>query len=320
MFIDVLFDLLGVLPNHLFHAYMCCRMLTMRNTPLFCALYFAFVALSVFKASMSFVVQLFLFFGMLLVLPLAMSKGSLAHRLMATLLLLAAVLLADSIFVPLWYFVTGYPVSDHYTVTSDPLGYAFARMVSYPLLFAMLVVARVVYDRVVAAKSDDDLMLFVGFVLTQISLLFALAYVFEQVPGYAEAAMSVGVAYAAVSLAADAYLMVSLDRSSKARREQQHAAELEERLAVSLRRYEQVAREVEHAAKVRHEVRGQVQAIGYLADSGETERACQLADEMIAEIEQGARDGGRRASACAGGAARDAEAPERSGDNAEGAR
>ena len=285
---DVLLDLIGVLPNHLLHGYMCCRMLTMRNTPLFWALYLAAVLFSTLKGSMQFAVQAGFFFGMLLVIPIALSKGPLAHRVMATALLLVAILLADSLLVPVWYFVAGYPISEHYAVTSDPAGYVFARVVSYPLLFVLLVLARVVYDRVIAAKSDDDLVCFMGFVITQAALLFALVYLFENIPGYRDEAMVLAVVYFAVSSVADVYLMVSLDRLSKARRRERQAAELEERLEQSLARYQHMVREVEHAAKVRHEVRGQVQAIGYLADSGDKARACQLADDMIVEIREGA--------------------------------
>lgn len=229
-----------------------------------------------------------------LVYPVAISKGPVMRRLLAVALVFVCCVMSEIVCTTVWVSTTGLPISEFYAITEHALAYVFVRMVSFLFLVFLTVVVRILLDRTMCREAERGLLYFSGFVLIQSILLVVTWLIIEYAPVSADTVFAGGAVFCAVSLVADAYLLLSIDRYAKQERDGQRTKFLQFQLNWCLDRYRSVVDEIEHASQLRHDLRNQVQVATMLVERGLNARAVEHVDAMIAEVTRGveARDFG----------------------------
>lgn len=265
---DMLIDILGVVPVQLLFAYALTKMLDIRNHVAFWALEIAVVlSISCFRSYMGTEFRLAISVP-LAVIPIVLSEGSLARRILTVALAHLVLFFAELPSGVLWIAATGTPVADYDAVRAHFDAFVMVHAVHYALLIPLFVMLYLLLKRFFSKDRGAAAWLPVLFTLAQLVLtntliLLPLGYVEDSLQYYAIAVLlSLG------GFAADLLLLVAIARFSQKRRDDARAVMLEEQIDVYLLQYEAFVESIECTARLRHDMGNQLQVVLALSERG----------------------------------------------------
>lgn len=265
---DMLIDILGVVPVQLLFAYALTKMLHIRNRVAFWVLEIAVVlSISCFRSYMGTEFRLAISVP-LAVIPIVLSEGSLARRILTVALAHLVLFFAELPGGVLWITLTGTPVADYDAVRGHFDAFVMVHAVHYALLIPLFVMLYLLLKRFFSKDRGAVAWLPVLFTLTQLVLtntliLLPLGYVEESLQYYAVAVfLSLG------GFAADLLLLLAIARFSQKRRDDARAVMLEEQIDVYLLRYESFVESIERTARLRHDMGNHLQVVLALSERG----------------------------------------------------
>lgn len=201
------------------------------------------------------------------VLPVALTRGNVLHRLLVVSLCLAVLFVAEFFGNFVWIFITGAPTMDYGAAWAHLPETLFARTACIVLSVALYAGLRRLMNRQGAGAVRTAL--FVGFPLVQVVLLTVGVAVGNGL--FAESGAFYGAATAAalVCVAADVTLFRSMERYQRRQDEERRAEALARQLAWGARQNAEIQESLGSVAKFRHDIRNQLQAIAVLVERGE---------------------------------------------------
>lgn len=293
---DALLDILGVFPVQMVFAYALSRMLVIRKPSLYWALEVMYVLiLCCLRAEMGVEFRLAASVPLALI-PVFLSEGSLARRILVVTLAHLVLFFAELPGGALWVSMTGTPIAD-YDAVRDHLGAFFVTHAAHlVLLIPLLAVLFMLLDRSFNKGQQKNMVdwlpvVFSGvqLVLVNIMILLPLGYISESMRYYA-----VGVALSLLGFAADLLLIVAMNRFAQKRRDDERASMLQEQLDRYLAQYEGFVERVEQTVWLRHDMGNHVQVVLALAERGKFQDAREhlvLVQRLCSDFDSGKGEG-----------------------------
>lgn len=267
---DALLDIVGVLPVQLVFAYVLAKMLDIRKPSLYWVLELTCVLiLCCFRSGMGVEFRLAASVPLALI-PVFLSEGSLARRVLVVTLAHLVLFFAELPGGALWISMTGKPIADYDAVRAHLPAFFVTHAAHLILLIPLLAMLCMLLNRFFDKDQQKGIadwlpVMFSGvqLVLVNIMILLPLGYVRESMRYYAAS-----VALSILGLAVDLALIVAMNRYAQKRRDDDRAAMLEEQLDRYLTRYEGFVEHVEQTGWMRHDVGNHVQVMLALAERG----------------------------------------------------
>ena len=271
---DALLDIIGVVPVQLVFAYALTKMLNIRRLYLFWVLELVFVLLiSSFRSSMSVEFRLAASVPLALI-PIFLSQGSLARRILVVTLAHLVLFFAELPGGALWMSMTGTPVADYEAVRTHLGAFFLTHAAHMALLVPLLAMLCMLLNRFGSAQERGMgewlpvLFSLVQLVLVNVMILLPLGYIQESMTYY-----GASVVLALVGFAVDLLLFEAMGRFAQKRRDDVRATMLEEQLDRYLARCGEFVSDIEHTLKVRHDMGNHVQVVLALSERGNFQEA-----------------------------------------------
>ena len=271
---DALLDIIGVVPVQLVFAYALTKMLNIRRLSLFWVLELVFVLLiSSFRSSMSVEFRLAASVPLALI-PIFLSQGSLARRILVVTLAHLVLFFAELPGGALWMSMTGTPVADYEAVRTHLGAFFLTHAAHMALLVPLLAMLCMLLNRFGSAQERGMgewlpvLFSLVQLVLVNVMILLPLGYIQESMTYY-----GASVVLALVGFAVDLLLFEAMGRFAQKRRDDVRATMLEEQLDRYLARCGEFVSDIEHTLKVRHDMGNHVQVVLALSERGNFQEA-----------------------------------------------
>lgn len=274
-------DALGRLPSWLIWGYFWSKVLEPRGIK---AYWFAWMALyAVQSVSMPFaagptvwgialtVFQMGLF-------PLLMTRDGFWYKLLV-IVATAAGGIAVELVMQIAVFLLGIDVVDYRQVLDHPFEYYALQLIGafvYAVLFHLLYVL----ISGMSHRTDPVVRKFGLGMLSQLGVTCGMAALPRYFSDDGGLLLPMCCAYAAVNIAADALILVSVSRASAACEQRAHAEALRSLLDKDLARFGELADEVQGVARLRHDLRDELQSAAELVRRGDYVRAAALVDEL----------------------------------------
>jgi len=224
---DALLDIIGVVPVQLVFAYALTKMLNIRRLSLFWVLELVFVLLiSSFRSSMSVEFRLAASVPLALI-PIFLSQGSLARRILVVTLAHLALFFAELPGGALWMSMTGTPVADYEAVRTHLGAFFLTHAAHMALLVPLLAMLCMLLNRFGSAQERGMgewlpvLFSLVQLVLVNVMILLPLGYIQESMTYY-----GASVVLALVGFAVDLLLFEAMGRFAQKRRDDVRATML----------------------------------------------------------------------------------------------
>jgi len=271
---DALLDIIGVVPVQLVFAYALTKMLNIRRLSLFWVLELVFVLLiSSFRSSMSVEFRLAASVPLALI-PIFLSQGSLARRILVVTLAHLVLFFAELPGGALWMSMTGTPVADYEAVRTHLGAFFLTHAAHMALLVPLLAMLCMLLNRFGSAQERGMgewlpvLFSLEQLVLVNVMILLPLGYIQESMTYY-----GASVVLALVGFAVDLLLFEAMGRFAQKRRDDVRATMLEEQLDRYLARCGEFVSDIEHTLKVRHDMGNHVQVVLALSERGNFQEA-----------------------------------------------
>lgn len=223
-----------------------------------------------------------------IVLPVALSEGSIALKIVVAIAALMCVTATEAMEWALWGVILGGPVPEGFeqyldTVRQNVAAWMFVQAVRAVLVLLLLRALRAAAERC-GSWGSAEAWPFAVLATSQLVLFFLVA-----IPGclvdleawWYGAAVTLALACVAV----DAIALVLLGRQERTLAEEHRAALLQKRLDEQRACYAATMSELEKIARIRHDARNQLQTIEELTERGEYGRARMLAADLRATCE-----------------------------------
>lgn len=304
-------EALSILPVEVVYTFACTKVLRMRSVPLFWVLRMlvcigtTFVRLGI-PMSARLLVGLVEYF----LIPFALSKGRVGHRIVALALLFVVVSVSEILGMVLWYALTGMLLAHEADLSAFMPEFWLVRVMHLFLVTLLLGFSCMVMRRFSGEGYEHGFPLVSGLLATQTVLLSLCIYAMQFLGGE-KLFLSIGsLVLSLACVAIDVYLMTVIDRFERRRRAEERVRMLEAQLDAYLDQYRHVVSSIEGVARLRHDVRNQLQVVNDLIARGEHARAREIVEAMAACCEErgsaleksvGAAAGARLTSAPDGG-------------------
>lgn len=311
---QVLIVLMGALPAQFLYSFLLLQVLDVPKKRLYWALNTLLIlACFALRFAGLITLQFALALVLCLVVPVALSRGSLAARVaiaVATNLLLAVAEIAAAL---VWWAITGLDFNSYENNLAHIGVFGFVSVVHMGVLTALVYAERVVVRRLGARRaagvanpanpanpasqanlaypanpenpSSASQWLLVAFPAMQVVLMFfCMAILYDQATGDLHFQLGL-LALILLCLLVDAVLYVVLDNSERARAIERANEAQEQRLNAYLEQLRAGMGPIYGVARLRHDARNQVQAALQLQQRGQVQEARALLDGYIQEVE-----------------------------------
>lgn len=261
-------DIIGIMPVQMVFAYALARMLPLRNLALYWVLEIGCV-LFISCARASFGIEFRIVGGIaLLLIPILLSKGSLARRILVVVLANLVLFFVELPGGIMWVALTGEPIADYDAVREHFGAFLLTHAAHLALLIPLLAVLCMLLKRFDFKGRGRAAWLPVLFTSVQLTLVVTMMLLpFSHDEGSLEY-YALSVSLSLLGLVADLLLFSAMDRFAQKRRDDERASMLERQLDSYLAQYAGFVDGIEHTARQRHDVGNQVQTILALSERG----------------------------------------------------